>query len=127
MDKIYLFDLASRHAAWASVRQSAIAGNIANADSPGYRAVEVEPFSAVLNKTHLTEAQTNPRHLSMSASGVETMKMKDEDSWSVSEDGNTVSLDQQMVKAAEVGGAYTLNTSIVRSFHRMVLASVRTA
>jgi flagellar basal-body rod protein FlgB len=127
VDKVYLFDLASRHSAWASVRQATIAGNIANANTPGYRAAEVEPFSAVLDKTHLAEARTNAAHLSMSAPGAATVKMDDAESWSISENGNTVSLDQQMIKANQVSSAFTLNTSIVRSFHRMVLASVRNA
>ncbi|MBS9479313.1 flagellar basal body rod protein FlgB [Ancylobacter radicis] len=125
MDKVYLFDLASRHAAWASVRQATIASNIANANTPGYRAAEVEPFASVLDRTHLAEARTNPGHLSLSAPGAATVAMDDADSWSVSESGNTVSIDQQMVKASEVSGAFSLNTSIVRSFHKMVLASVR--
>lgn len=127
MDKVYLFDLASRHAAWSSVRQATIAGNIANANTPGYRAAEVEPFSAILDKTHLAEARTNAAHLSMSAPGAAQVKMDEADAWTVSDNGNTVSLDQQMAKAAEVSSGFTLNTSIVRSFHRMVLASVRTA
>lgn len=127
MDKIFLFDLTSRHAAWASVRQATIAANVANANTPGYRAGEVEPFSAILDRTHLTEARTNPAHIAMGAPGAQTVKMDAAESWSVSETGNTVSLDQQMVKAAEVTSAFSLNTSIARAFHRMVLASVRSA
>jgi flagellar basal-body rod protein FlgB len=127
VDKIFLFDLASRHADWASVRQATIATNIANANTPAYRAADVEPFAKVLDRTHLTPMRTSSGHLALGASEAASAKVSDADSWEVSESGNTVSLDQQMVKSAQTSGAYTLNTSIVRAFHRMVLASVRNA
>ncbi|WP_371347771.1 flagellar basal body rod protein FlgB [Ancylobacter sp. IITR112] len=127
MDKIFLFDLASRHADWASVRQATIAANIANANTPAYKAADVEPFAAVLDSTHLTQARTSAGHLSPTGAEAMRAEVKPAESWEVSESGNTVSLDQQMVKAAETNGAFTLNTSVVRAFHRMVLASVRNA
>ncbi|WP_421699458.1 flagellar basal body rod protein FlgB [Ancylobacter sp.] len=127
MDKIFLFDLASRHAEWASVRQATIAANIANANTPAYRAADVEPFSTVLDRTHLTQARTSAGHLSPAGAEAMRAEVKPADSWEVSDSGNTVSLDQQMVKAADTNAAFTLNTSVVRAFHRMVLASVRNA
>ena len=51
MQPVYLFDLASRHAEWASVREAVVTGNIANANTAGYQAVDIEPFSAILNAT----------------------------------------------------------------------------
>lgn len=35
MGPVNLFDLASRQSQWLAVRQSSIAGNIANASTPG--------------------------------------------------------------------------------------------
>lgn len=125
MEPLFLFNLASRHAQWASVRQAAIAGNIANANTPGYRAVDAEPFSAVLDKTHLTLARTASSHLDVTGAGVPVTKMNAKDGWDTSTSGNTVSLEQEMLKADDVNRAFSLNTSIVRAFHRMVLASVK--
>ncbi|MCK0207910.1 flagellar basal body rod protein FlgB [Starkeya koreensis] len=127
MDQIFLFGLASRHAAWASARQATIAANIANANTPGYRAADVEAFSAVLDHTHLTPARTAPGHIGPGPGEAARIKVGDAESWDVSASGNSVSLDQQMVKADEVNRAFSLNTSIVRAFHRMVLASVRSS
>ncbi|MPT22443.1 MAG: flagellar basal body rod protein FlgB [Starkeya sp.] len=127
MDKIFLFKLTTRHAKWASVRQATIAANIANANTPAYRAADVEPFSTVLDRTHLTQARTSAGHLSPAGAEAMRAEVKPADSWEVSDSGNTVSLDQQMVKAADTNAAFTLNTSVVRAFHRMVLASVRNA
>lgn len=125
MDPLYLFDLASRQAQWASVRQATITGNIANANTPGFTARDVEPFSAVLNKTHLTMAKTSEGHVDVPFAGAQTTKMNDGDSWEISASGNSVSLDQEMLKAADVNRTFTLNTNIVRAFNRMILASVR--
>ena len=51
MEPINFFSLASQQNRWLSVRQSVIAQNVANANTPGYRALYVEPFDAVLKAT----------------------------------------------------------------------------
>ncbi len=47
MEPVHLFDLVSRNNKWLSVRQTAVAGNIANANTPGFKAVDTEPFEKV--------------------------------------------------------------------------------
>lgn len=126
MDPLYLFDLASRQAQWASVRQAAITGNIANANTPGFKSMDVEPFSSVLDKTHLAMARTTDGHVDVPLTGARSTKTQGtSDSWEVSASGNSVNLDQEMLKAADVNRTFTLNTNIVRAFNRMILASVR--
>ncbi|MDE1571047.1 flagellar basal body rod protein FlgB [Aquabacter sediminis] len=125
MEPLYLFKLASQQARWASVRQAAITGNIANADTPGYKAVDVVPFNAVLEKTHLSMTRTRAGHIEPSGGRDPVTKVGKDEAWDVTHSGNSVSLEQEMLKAAEVNRTFTLNNSIVRSFHRMVLASVK--
>jgi len=121
-----LFGLASRHAQWASVRQTAIAGNIANANTPGYKAVDTEPFSAVLEKTGASMARTSAGHIEVpSATSSSTRTRAKGVDGDETVGGNTVSIEQEMLKADEVQRAFSLNTGIVRSFHRMILASVK--
>ncbi len=60
MSSIHLFDLAARQAQWLSVRQATVAGNVANANTPDFRARDVQPFADVLDKTQLTMAATSP-------------------------------------------------------------------
>ncbi|TCT07934.1 flagellar basal body rod protein FlgB [Aquabacter spiritensis] len=125
MDPIYLFGLASRHAQWASLRQATIAGNIAQADIPGYKARDVEAFSSVLAKTQLRMAQTDDGHVDVRGVDARQSRIEGRDSWDVTLSGNSVSLDQEMIKADEVNRAYSLDINIMRSFHRMLLTSVR--
>ncbi|MFG1400459.1 flagellar basal body rod protein FlgB [Xanthobacter sediminis] len=125
MQPLYLFGLASRHSQWASVRQTAIAGNIANANTPGYKAVDTAAFDAVMNQTSLNMARTSESHLSTPAAEVTTRTRDAKDGWGINASGNSVSIEQEMLKANEVNSAYTLDTSIVKSFNRMILTSLK--
>lgn len=125
MEPLFLFGLASRHAQWATVRQAAISGNVANANTPGFKAVDVEPFAAVLDKTRLSMSQTSASHMAPPTATASAAKARAGEGWEMSVSGNSVSLEEQMLKADEVNRAFSLNTSIVRSFHRMLLASVK--
>jgi flagellar basal-body rod protein FlgB len=127
LQPVFLFDLASRHAQWATLRQATITTNIANANTPGYKARDVEKFTAILDKTHLAAARTSAMHLDLGEKGLRPDKVRPSDSWEVNESGNSVSIEQEMLKSSEVGGAYSLNTSVVKAFHRMMLLSTRGA
>ncbi len=124
---VYLFDLASRQSQWLAARQTTISGNVANANTPGYRARDVEPFADVLDKTKLTMAATNGGHIGFEPSRAEAAKVKKSESWDTVYSKNSVSLEQELIKAGEVNRQHSLNTSIVKSFHRMLLSSVRTS
>lgn len=125
MQPIFLLDLVSRHAQWATVRQATVTGNIANANTPGFTAKEVEPFTSVLDKTHLAMAKTADSHMDLRDNGVRASRLDGAETWAVTHSGNSVSLDQEMLKAEEINRSYTLDMNIMRSFHRMLVSSVR--
>lgn len=122
MSSIHLFDLASRQAQWLSVRQATVAGNVANANTPDFRARDVQPFADVLSKTQLTMAATNAQHLEVEANGIAGARLRSEDITERTHSGNTVDVEQEMMKAGEIARDYSLNTSIVKAFHRMMLS-----
>ena len=125
MIPIELFSLASQHNRWLSTRQAAIAGNVANADTVGYKAMDVEPFEAAMQQARLAMASTNPGHLAPAGGNANASPVRSDAPWEVKHSGNSVSLEQELIKAGEVNRAYRLNTSIVKSFHRMILASAK--
>ena len=45
--------------------------------------------------------------------------------WETTHSGNSVSLEQELINAGDVNRAYKLNTSIAKTFHRMLLASAK--
>lgn len=118
---VYLFDLAFQRAEWLSTRQTAVAENVANANTPNYRARDVEPFAATLNRTALAMETTSANHLPVAGSSTRDASFKH----AVSTGGNDVVLEKELIKAGEVARDYALNTSIIKSFHRMWMASVK--
>jgi flagellar basal-body rod protein FlgB len=123
---LFLFELASSQARWLELRQSTIASNVANANTPGYKARDVEPFNKVLDAMPVKLAVTSPAHIQLSASETDTRTNAKKDSWEVVHSGNSVSVEQEMVKAGDIGRDYSLNTAIVRSFNRMLQSSAKT-
>lgn len=122
---VFLFNLASRQLKHLAARQAVISGNIANVNTPGYRAQDVTPFREVLDKTTLAMASTNPGHLGIGASADRVGKSRNAEAWEVVHSGNSVSVEEQLLKAGEVARDQSLNTGVVKSFNRMFAASVK--
>ncbi|WP_417674478.1 flagellar basal body rod protein FlgB [Roseibium sp.] len=125
MEPVFLTKLVSHNNDWLSVRQATIAENIANSNTPGFRSRDVEPFTSVISKTQLAMAATNSGHLGTVMDVAEPTDVKKGDSWLVTHSGNSVSIEQELMKAGEVARNHALNTSIAKSFHRMYLASLK--
>ncbi|WP_181704762.1 flagellar basal body rod protein FlgB [Chthonobacter rhizosphaerae] len=126
MDPVHLFKLGFDRLSWLSTRQSAIAGNVANANSPGYAAREIEPFDQEMKRFHLRLTATQPRHMDIRGAEVAQGIAKEADPWAVSASGNSVSLEQEMLKQVNVAADQSLATATVRSFHKMMLLAART-
>jgi flagellar basal-body rod protein FlgB len=124
MQPVSLFELASQQARWLSVRQAAVAGNVANINTPGYQAVDVQPFQDLVSDGKLTVASTQPGHISFGATG-DDFGLAPDDSSAVSTSGNSVSVEDELVKAGEVRRGIELNTAVVKAFHRMVMLASR--
>ncbi len=125
MSPVYLFDLASRHVSWASFRQTVVTSNIANANTPGYIAQDVKPFADVLDSSGLEMARTSSAHLASDDVTGSVGGTTEADPWQVTDSGNSVSLEQEMIKADEVNRTMSLDLTIERAFQRMILTSVR--
>ncbi len=127
MQPIQLFALASRQAEWLSVRQEVVATNIANANTPEFRAKDVMPFEAEMKSVGMQMARTNPAHFDLAVAGggriaVEDAKLANE--IGVQESGNTVALSTEMAKTGEIKRQFELNSQLVKSFHTMMMTAV---
>ena len=74
---IYLFQVASQKSDWLSARQTAVASNVANASTPGYRAVDVQPFSTILKATPIAMTATSGGHLSSANPALDSIREVD--------------------------------------------------
>ena len=125
MSPIYLLELASQQAQWLSARQRIAAANIANANTPEYKAIDIQPFADVLDKTQFTMAATNSAHLLPESDSAVATRPEEADTWETTYSGNSVSLEQEMMKEGEINRSFTLNTNIKRAFHQMLMLSVK--
>lgn len=100
--------------AWLSARQSVLAENVANADTPGYRAKDLSAFGGT-EGSQLKMAVTNISH--MGANGVTGGKpqpQRDRFAIETSPNGNQVSLEDQLTKVGETGMDYQFMTNLYR-------------
>ena len=125
MDPINFFSLASQQNRWLAVRQSVVAQNVANVNTPGYKGLDVEPFEAVMNATGIEMRKTQTRHLTPKGGTGSDAQTEENGKWQVVHSGNSVSLEEQMLKSGEISGAYARNTGVMKTFHRMLLAASR--
>ena len=122
--KLSLLRLASDLAAHATARQSVIAENIAQADTPGYRARDLPDFETALGSqaAAFTARTTRPGHIAFGAdpSGFEAQEVTA--FGAETPNGNTVSLEDQMTRAADTRqthdlalGVYSKSLAILRT------------
>jgi flagellar basal-body rod protein FlgB len=125
LSPIYLLELASQQAQWLSARQRTTATNIANANTPGFVSMDVQPFSDVLDKTQITMVATNSADILPEGNDFTATRPATTDSWETTYSGNSVSLEQEMMKEGEINRSFTLNANIKRAFHQMLMLSVK--
>lgn len=125
MSPIYLLELASQQAQWLSARQKITATNIASANTPEYKAMDIQPFADVLNNTQFAMAATNGAHMLPEGNDFTATRPAAVDTWETSYSGNSVSLEQEMMKEGEINRSFTLNANIKRAFHQMLMLSVK--
>lgn len=110
---VSLLELSSTMARHAATRHSLISQNIANADTPGYKARDVADFSEVMKAKALTGAE-----------GVQSA-MQAIDRPSVgSPNGNTVSLEDELMRGSKAQADHELAVSIYRSTLTMMKTAV---
>jgi len=118
-----LLRLASGLAAHSSARQQVLAENIAHADTPGYRARDIPDFAAALESGPGFAARTTrPGHLPFGADPNGFDAREQTALGAESPNGNSVSLEDQMMRSAEVRhnhdmaiGVYAKSLEILRT------------
>ena len=102
-DKIEILALAREFSAHSGARQAVLAENVANANTPGYRARDLPTFAKVFenNQGTLDFRQTRPGHQSFGdlPSSASTYIF---DQIQADPTGNTVSVERELIRAADI-------------------------
>ena len=125
-EKLEIFRTAISLAQHAGTRQAVIAQNIANADTPDYRARQVTDFAtyaATDSQAAGVQKATRAGHLN----GVQSAAKPEVDviqSASHSPNGNGVSVEQEMVKAVEAKRHHDQALAVYKSSLNILRASI---
>jgi flagellar basal-body rod protein FlgB len=131
--KLALFGAFETQLRHLSQRQKTVAENIANADTPGYQARDVaaSPFAKMLNQRSSGSQTVSMPHIDMpeafaklgSRTVAHNSSVVDKNVQETKPSGNTVSLEEQLAKQADVQMDYAMITNL----YRKQMGLIRTA
>ena len=116
-----LLSMLKERMSWLNQRQDLLSQNVANADMPGYAARDLKPmdFAQGAEDGHLVRSSssglvvTNPRHIALSHAGGDRLRRpKRARHRSRSPSGNSVSLEEEMIKVADTQAQYQAATNL---------------
>lgn len=121
LNALPLFAALGEKMKWHQVRQGVLAENVANAETPGYRARDLEQFSfeSQVGAT-LRLAGTQPGHISASSSATGHWGEKRDSGFEVTPDGNSVTLEDEMMKVTANQMDYQTMTTLYSRSMRLI-------
>ena len=127
LSKLSSIQTASKKMEWLAERQKVVAENVANADTPRYKAKETDSFETFLNnsKTSIGTTITDSKHIS-SRGGASLRIIDDQFAWTQKPNGNTVSLEQQTIKSAEISDLHSFAASLYKKSYAMYRTALGT-
>lgn len=105
-------------------RQGVVSGNIANATTPGYLTKDIS-FEKMVDKESIKMSQTSAGHISGKKSSSGNFKMTTSTD-NIRHDGNSVTMDKEMLKLQDIQMNYRLATEIYKKqvgFQKMALST----
>jgi flagellar basal-body rod protein FlgB len=120
-----LFALGARRLDWLAHRESLIARNVANADTPGFRPSDLKPFEDSFETTAARLARTSAAHFGDGPGASAGPRAGAARSWETTLSGNAVSIEQELARSAETTRAAGAASAAVKAFHRLSLAVLK--
>lgn len=123
-DDVALLTMLKGRMTYLNQRQKVISENVANADTPGYMAKDMMSFDKVLaaqpNVAPQGMLRTDPRHMDAPANSTATVGMVDAPDSETRLDGNSVVLEEQMMKMAEARSDYDTAVTLYEQAMNMI-------
>ena len=121
-EKLELIQMAQSLAAQSGARMAVIAENVANADTPGYKAKDLPSFAEAYAADPGEMRRSRPGHLNGSSTA--TTPMPERTRGHESPSGNSVSLEAEMVKSVEARQNHEMALAIYRASSDVIRASL---
>jgi flagellar basal-body rod protein FlgB len=121
-EKLELTRMAQSLAAFSGSRMAVIAENVANADTPGYKAKDMPAFADVFSEAGSDMRTTRSGHFT--AASPSALPMPDQVRGHEAPNGNSVSLEAEMVKSVEARQSHDMALAIYRATSDVIRASL---
>ena len=121
----------SKKISWLTARQKVVTQNVANADTPGFKASDLRPLDfrkELAEVTHsstpkLAPTTTDPRHLVGTEAAARLDPVVEKTTTDRDINGHTVSLEDEMMKVSDNASDYQLMTNL----YKKQVALIKTA
>lgn len=121
LEDLSLVKMASRLARHAGLRHRVISENVANADTPNFRAREVKEFREFVNESFMPRATRAGHGTGVAPGRPSGGDMVQIDLTEVAgPNGNSVSLESEMIKAVETRGRHALALAVYQKAHEFM-------
>lgn len=104
----------------ASAKQVVAASNLANVNTPGYRARELSFSQALDQQMGMTLAATSPGHIGGPGGLPGAGETREVDGLQARRDGNTVQIDRELLGMARAGGEFNRAQTALAAKFRLV-------
>ena len=131
VSNIPLLSMLKGRMTWLNQRQDVLSQNVANADTPGYVARDLKPvdFAQALRNTASPTASAgtlaidNPNHIALASQNTGGFANIDTPDVESTPSGNTVSVEQEMIKVADTQAQFQAATNL----YAKAIAMMKTA
>ena len=120
-EKLELTRMAQALASYSGTRVETVARNIANADTPGYRAMDMPAFGSIVEDSAFALRATRANHLTSQSFRMPQAKPSGSD---MAPNGHDVSLDAHMRQAMEARQSHEMALAIYRSTSAIIRTSL---
>lgn len=121
-----IFSVLSQHVDWLSQRYAVAAKNVANIDTPGFKAQKIAEFQKALNSVGgLQMAHSQGNDVSSPDSSDQSYEVSAQKNSEVKTSGNDVSMDKEMAEVGETSRQFSVDMNLEKTFQRMFMASLK--
>lgn len=120
-----VFALGFERTRWLAARLSVVAGNVANADTPGYKPRDVPSFENALTLARTDLYRTVAGHMAVDRPEGRAFEVIARDGALGKHSGNAVSLETEMAALGETRSQQSMVTGLLSAFQRILLASTK--
>lgn len=125
MPGVYLERLAYVRAEYLANREAVIAENVANANTPGYRARDLASFGEVLGASRAASGELAQVDVTNGAPLRDMVREIEAGDRGDSLSGNSVDVEREMSALADVNRSYALTSNVMRVYNQMLSAAAK--